>query len=698
VANPLDPAVFPRILVNFAPMAGVYEALAQVLPADLLKQDARTYVDRLARDAINDTVRRMAALTDDLLRRGLLTAFSNALVRVDPTNNVLRDVLSQQVPVNDAGELEDAALHTIRDRLQHFVDPKAMLAILEARPQVCAMLVDGKIKGTGFLVGPDLVMTARHVVKNLVAADPNNALADIEKPGSAAKLACVFGYEGTLVRPFPLRPPPPGAVVEKVAENWLLWSSREHYNDGVGHVFDHPPDIRLLFDCAIVRLARAFGRVATDSTGGQVRGWIRFDDTFHNLVQGQRLVLWQHPGEGPLVYGDGYYYARSASQTRIWYSAAADGGSSGAPCFDLECRVVAFHNAGWPTKPEPGSTTKEYNQGVAMAKVLARLPKPVRLALKGLAVSSHGLWSLGDDGRDAQGNVHPVLGRSNLIRFIESMATSPAARRVVVVEEVEQDRISGNSGKSFSTRILRAMMLSRPGIVLTLDARVIQDVEPDAFLTDLAHQAGVFTEEIPIPIKPTEERQLTRWWANDLPNWFGLMVEEAARQNIGLKTDPAGVEELDDEMVFAPTWIVLDDLHLAALSVAMRECLAGLIGITEATSRLTPGLASLRWLLIGKVPDFVLERSIEYEREFVSRVSIGEKEWLACCEAAFRAQDLSERYDEPQARMFYEYAKGTNPVLEAVPAGDVPDPTYLPTLARAAALAIGGMLRKAKQG
>ena len=59
-------------------MASIYEALAQVLPAGLITQGARTYVDRLARDAINDTVRDVktttsAVFTETVLERTRLT-------------------------------------------------------------------------------------------------------------------------------------------------------------------------------------------------------------------------------------------------------------------------------------------------------------------------------------------------------------------------------------------------------------------------------------------------------------------------------------------------------------------------------------------------------------------------------------------------------------------------------------------------
>lgn len=697
MADPLNPRIFPLVLVNYAPMASVYEALAQVLPPELLNSDGRTYVDRLARDAINDGPRRMAVMADDLRRRGLFPAFINALARLEPTNAVLREVLGGRVAVEDDGRVSEAALHTIRARLEQFVDPAALEALLAARPRVCAILVEGSIKGTGFLVGPDLVMTARHVVSELLESEDGDPLRDVQRAGSAQRLACVFDYEGTLYRPFPLDPPPPGTSVIKVADDWLVWSSHRHYNDGVGHHFDSPPDIRQLFDCAVVRLSKPVGQAATDSTGSQIRGWIRFEDHIDGLTPGQRLGIWQHPGEGPRVYGDGYFRGEAAGGTRIWYSAPADSGSSGAPCFDTRCRVVAFHNAGWPTRPEAGSTTKEFNQGVPIGPLVRAMPAGVRAQLAGRAGAESRLWSLGEDGRDADGNPHPVLGRAQLRRWMRAMGEHGAARRVIVVEDAPDQRGVSGSGKSFSTRILRAMTRSRPGLVIGVDAAALEDVAPEAFLTDLGRQIGILSDELPMPICPSEERQLTRWWANDLPNWFGLMVEEGARRDGTLKPNPLPGVDVDDAVVFAPTWIVVDDLHRAKLGLSMRECLAGMIGITESAARLAPGLASLRWLLVGAVPDFVREMSTQYELDVVAQVDIGEEDWVACCKDAFEAEGLADLYEEPAARMLYEFAGAANPILEVVPRTRVADPAYLPTLARAAALAIGAMLRKARR-
>jgi hypothetical protein len=692
VTNPLDPAVFPKVLANYAPMTSVYEALSQVVPPDLLDPDARTYVDRLAGDALDDVGRRMTAMYEDLDGRGLLHAFRNALARIELANNVLRDILGGRLNIDQDGRADPGAVHTVRARMEQFVDPKALEAILAARPRVCAVMVDGKIAGTGFLVGPDLVMTARHVVRNLLAASDADPPTDREVDGTAARLRCVFDYEGTLVKPFPLNPPPPGSTVVGVPQRWLVWSSHEHYKDGVGHQFDSPPDIRRRFDCAIIRLSKPVGEAATDETGSRIRGWIQFDEELDDFTEGQRLAMWQHPGEGPQVYGDGYYQRTAAGGTRIWYSAAADHGSSGAPCFDTKCRVVAFHNAGWPTQPEDGSDTKELNQGVPIRPLVSAMPDEVRARLEGRSESRSLLWSLGADGKDQHGNVHPVLGRSRLCKLIETMSAHAPTQRIIVVEEAAGQQDLKGTGKSFSARILRAMMRNRPGVTLVLSAPSLKDIHPDAFLRDLAQQLGILTDDLPPPQRPTEERQLTRWWSTDLPEWFGLLIEEGARREGVVREGSDGALGTEDEIVLTPTWIVLDDLHRATLGPPIRECLAGLIRVTETS--LAPGLASLRWLLIGTIPDFMREMS--YELDPLSPAEIGEDDWLECCRSAFEAEALGSSYDEPTARMVFEFAKASNPILNTVIETGVPNSAYLPTLAAAAALAIPGMLRRAR--
>lgn len=705
MSSPLHPDVFPKVLRNYVAMANIYAAVSEVIPAnDPDKGDARRFVDRLAPDALNDVGLQLRALVAELDRRGSLAEFRRQLMVTDPNNYVLENILADSVPVDDAGRLAEAAVQSIRNRIEPFLDSKLFFdAMPAARHRVCAIAVDGMVEGSGFLIGPDLVMTARHVldspplaapplIRRIPAAQAGDEPTEVHAPGSDRRLSCIFDYMGLLISTFPRDDPPKGVLIADVAANWLAWSSQRHPHDGIGHLFPDPPSITKRLDCAIIRLAERVGEMATDRSGRNIRGWLHLDEDLADLSDGQVLALLQYPARSPQKFGSGTYKAAAAGRTRLWYSTEAAGGSSGAPCFDSQCRVVAFHNAGRPSTPEEGIDTKLCNQGVFIVPVISALPEDLLEEVRNASAPSSSLWSVGEGDE-----IHPLLGRGNFCSWIAEMSGPAPAKRVIVVEEAETDHLAGNSGKSFSTRILRTVMRGRPGLVIEFEAKAIKAAEPDAFLKALAAQAGLAIADNPPPPKPVEERQLTRWWANDLPNWFAGLVEDGARASGAASRDLSSTTG-EEELVLAPIWIVIDDIHKNAILEPMRECLAGMIGITESTTTLPPGLRALRWLVIGHVPDFVRERAIEYERETISQRDIGRTEWDDCCRAAFRSKGLLDRYAPGDADGFYDFAHEDNETLSAFAQTKQPSEGYLARLAVAARRAISLMINKAMAG
>jgi hypothetical protein len=697
MVSPLHPDIFPKVIRNYVAMANVYAAVADVIPSDDRDGgDPRKYVDRLAPDALNDAGRQLQLLVRELERLGKIDEFRHALSINDPNNFYLASLLADAVPVDEHGRIADSALQSIQNRTEPFRDSELFFNTMPAaRHRVCAIAIDGAVAGSGFLIGPDLVMTARHTLDLLGrpplirTSPPGSASKEAAVDGSDQRLNCVFDYLGMLIGAFPKANPPKNVLLADLAPDWLAWSSQRHPQDGVGHVFRDPPSITERLDCAIIRLAQRVGEMATDRGGGRIRGWFELPHEMDDLTEGQIIALLQYPAGGPQKFGDGRYKAYAAGRTRLWYSTDAAGGSSGAPCLDSQCRVVGFHNAGNPRQPESGIDTATCNQGVAILPVVKALPEDLLEAVRSANAPESALWSVGD-----AEEIRPLLGREKLRGWIGHMAGAAPAKRVVVVDDADPPRGAGRTGKTFSARILRAMMKSRPGVVVQFDSEQLQGVEPDAFLKDLAAQAGLPTSASELPARPTEERQLTRWWANDLPHWFAGLVEDAARAS-GSAARESSTGPGEDEIVLAPIWIVIDRIHEHALPEPLRECIAGLIGVTDPLINLPPGLRALRWLIIGHVPDFILDKSIEYERDSLAQSDLGEAEWVACCKAAFQSRGLLDRFSPGEAADLRDYAELQNPVLRTFAETGCPDESYLTELAGAAANAIALMLKRA---
>ena len=181
--------------------------------------------------------------------------------------------------------------------------------------------------GTGFLVGPDLVMTNRHVIE---------PFASRRKPPILARFDFKLSGDGARLRE---------GEAFALAPEWLVASS---------------PIEEL--DFAILRLAQPAGlRPTTGGTGGIARGWIA--PQWRPLEPDETIFVIQHPQGETLKLAAGRFEAREP--TRLRYRVDTEPGSSGAPCFTAQMELIALHR---------GAAEGLANQGVPIDAVQAALP------------------------------------------------------------------------------------------------------------------------------------------------------------------------------------------------------------------------------------------------------------------------------------------------------------------------------------
>jgi len=695
MADPFAPDILPKVLANYATWAKVSAAVDSILPPDVQSDERRNYIARLAPEDVNDIPKLYRALVTDLVAHDRLESFSVALFNQSPDNPVLREILRRRVAIDDDGVVDAGALQTIRDGTEPFLNSQTFFEGMEAaRLRVCAVWVDdGKtpagMKGTGFLIAPDLVLTARHVVAGLIGEGLATMVGgqivapDIATPGSQARLAFAFDY-WTQASVFKLDAPPAGVCVVRPAENWLEWSSGTHPGDGLTHVFGAPP-INENLDCAVIRLAKRVGAAVAGNTGSKMRGWVHLNGQSPTLANGNAIAILQHPGGGPQVFDRGNFEDQDPSTTRIWYSTKSTEGSSGSPCFDSDPAVVAFHNAGRPKNFH--GPTEQCNQGVRIDHVIAAMPQPLITESQKGWTHDTALWSLSDDFKAPEA----VLGRTQFKDWVVALFGLHPKCRVAIVEQAAEVSDVGKSGKSFSTRILRALARGRSGFVVEFSAKEVKSAAPEQFLAELGRRIGMTDLGEP-PDKPTDERQLTRWWASDLPQWFGQLLESRANAagTAALDTTSAREESsaLGRQAVLREVvWIAIDDIDRDPPEGGIKELLAGMMGITDTASLVGPGLKSLRWLIIGHVPDFVRDRSIEYVHDEVSQHRIGSDEWVDCLATAFISMGREDEFNAATARAIYNYSVAIIP--------DIADPALkLKALAAAVPSVITAMLGK----
>lgn len=220
----------------------------------------------------------------------------------------------------------------IVNKAAKFQDVETFLARLRAcESAVCRIEIPRSNGiGTGFLVGPDLVMTNYHVMERVIQG--------------AVKQGTVvfrFGY--------------------KVAADGLTLQTGHEYGlvAGSGWLLDSSSLSAL--DYALVRLAGKAGEDPAD--GGMTapqRGWLTPEK--HDFVVGEPLYVLQHPDAAPLKFADGGVTAVWPAKYRVIYRTNTIPGSSGSPCFDGSWNLVALHHWGDPAG----------NRGVIFSAILAQ--------------------------------------------------------------------------------------------------------------------------------------------------------------------------------------------------------------------------------------------------------------------------------------------------------------------------------------
>jgi V8-like Glu-specific endopeptidase len=244
---------------------------------------------------------------------------------------------------------DESALEQVLNSEDNFLDIDLLVGALYSAAAVCRIEVpEGTAQGTGFLVGPDLLLTNQHVLKSEKWLEEATARFDYRVQGAS------------------------------VATPGRLFRFR--------HDFYHasPPEA---FDYALARLESAPLGEVTVSGGdasmldllraGKHRGYLALAPRF---VKAQdRVNIIQHPDVQPMkVVMTQNYVVVDMSDTRVQYVADTMGGSSGSPVFNQNWEVVALHHSGAPYPADSaGQSLKKIwkgkfrvNEGIPMRGLL----------------------------------------------------------------------------------------------------------------------------------------------------------------------------------------------------------------------------------------------------------------------------------------------------------------------------------------
>jgi V8-like Glu-specific endopeptidase len=264
-----------------------------------------------------------------------------------PMNPPAFEPLASPAPIGGIETLEQ--IITSRD---NFLDIYLLMGAIYAAQAVCRIEVpEGTAKGTGFLLGPNLLLTNQHVLKTKAHLAGAVARFDYRKDANGATLTGVtYAFDP--------------------------------------HFYESSPAEQL--DYALVRLTKSpLQAIAAGDDlkslslfdlvlQGKHRGYLRPNESF--IPAGMPLNIIQHPYGDPMkVVLTQNQVVEDMTDTRVRYLADTDEGSSGSPVFDQKWDVVALHHSGGPYPPGTPRTTaarrvvNRFNEGIPMQAILKDL-------------------------------------------------------------------------------------------------------------------------------------------------------------------------------------------------------------------------------------------------------------------------------------------------------------------------------------
>jgi S1-C subfamily serine protease len=197
--------------------------------------------------------------------------------------------------------------------------------LVERASAVCLLRVEnafGRFFGTGFRIGPKLILTNHHVLypKNVVATRVQADFGfDVDAKGASLPVTSLAGS--------------PGSIQGEKADDW-----------------------------AVVEVEDLDARWTTLPLAAEPAPAV-----------GEAAYILQHPGGQQKRLGFVRNTISDVEEGVVRYLTDTEPGSSGAPVFDAQCRLIALHHAGGTPVEVAGKPPVSKNEGIRISRVLARL-------------------------------------------------------------------------------------------------------------------------------------------------------------------------------------------------------------------------------------------------------------------------------------------------------------------------------------
>jgi len=229
---------------------------------------------------------------------------------------------------------DEAGLESVINSEDNFLDIHLMYGAIYCHQAVGHIEIPkGTAQGTGFLVGPDLLLTNKHVIEE-------------QKYLEDAVVHFNFLKDHFSVSP----------------KGRYVSCQPDFYKSSPVKELDYA--LIRLAECPLKDKSKDFANLKEEDKSipnlvhnGQHRGYLTLAS--HNIMRNQRVNIIQHPrGQAmKVVMTQNYVVGVHKNGTHVNYIADTDNGSSGSPVFNQQWEVVALHRSGKPYPDESLSDT-----------------------------------------------------------------------------------------------------------------------------------------------------------------------------------------------------------------------------------------------------------------------------------------------------------------------------------------------------